>query len=193
METTAESIELVDEATVGNLTKAALFAALMGAFAYVAFPYPLSPAPVTLQVLGVLLAGALLGPAWGAFSLVLYVLAGAMGAPVFSLGAAGVGPLVSEQGGYILAFPVAAAVVGFIIHGGFSLRDHRAVTLARLLVAMAAGIVIIYAGGVVGMIIVLELGPVDAIILGALVFVPAEAAKVAAALGVLRSDRLAAA
>ena len=58
--------ELVDDEIVRNLARAALFAALLGAFAYVSFPNPVSPAPVTLQVLGVFLAGVFLGPGGGA-------------------------------------------------------------------------------------------------------------------------------
>lgn len=192
METPTESVELVDDGTVENLVRAALFAAIIGAFAYVAFPYPLSPVPVTLQVLGVLLAGVFLGPVWGTFAVVLYVVAGMLGAPVFSMGTAGVGVLASERGGYILAFPVAAAVIGLVTHGGVEAVDISDRHTARLVVAMLAGIAIIYLGGVLGVMFVLSLGPWEAVVAGALVFLPAEAVKVAAALGIIKSDRLAA-
>ncbi|MFC6726546.1 biotin transporter BioY, partial [Halobium palmae] len=92
MATSTDSVELVGDEATRNLARAALFAALMGAFAYVSFPNPLSPGiPVTLQVLGVFLAGIFLGPVWGGFAMVLYLLAGTLGLPVFSGGSAGVG------------------------------------------------------------------------------------------------------
>lgn len=192
METASDTVELVDDAMISNLVRAALFAAIMGGFAYVAFPNPLSPAPVTLQVLGVLLAGVLLGPVWGTAAMALYVLAGALGAPVFSMGTAGIGAIASEQGGYILAFPVAAGIVGLATHGGFDVHEPGDRHLVRLVGAMVAGIAVIYACGVAGLMIVLSLGPLEAVIAGALVFVPAEIAKIAAAVGIVRSDRLAA-
>ena len=192
METKTTSVDLIDVQTLENLVRAALFAAIMGAFAYVAFPNPLSPAPVTLQVLGVLLAGLLLGAKWGTVAMFLYVLAGALGAPVFSMGTAGVGALFSERVGYILSFPIAAFVIGILTHGSLdpgSLSDRHPV---RLIVAMSAGILVIYAAGVLGLMLVLSLGVWEAILYGALIFIPGEIAKMAAALGIVQSDRLAA-
>lgn len=191
MGTATESVELIDDELVGNLVRAALLAALMGAFAYVSFPYPLSPAPVTLQVLGVFLAGIMLGAVWGSAAMLLYLVAGAMGAPVFAAGSAGLGVLFGQTGGFLLAFPVAAAVIGVLTHGR-TVADYREIHIARLVGAMVGGVVVIYAMGVVGMMIVLALGPVEALLLGAVPFIPAEAAKIAAAIGIVRSDRLAA-
>jgi len=65
MATSTESVDLVGDEAATNLARAALFAALVGAFAYVTFPNPVSPVSVTLQVLGVFLAGIYLGPVWG--------------------------------------------------------------------------------------------------------------------------------
>lgn len=191
MDTATETVELVDDAFVRNLVRAALFAALMGAFSYVSFPYPLSPAPVTLQVLGVFLAGIMLGATWGGIAMGFYLLAGAMGAPVFAMGSAGLGVLVGESGGFLLAFPIAAVVIGVLVHGGFSVRDGDHHT-ARLVGGMVAGVAIIYVMGVIGMILVLSLSPIEAILFGAVAFLPAEAAKIAAAVGIVRSERLAA-
>ena len=192
MSATVKSVEIVNDETVLNIVRTALFAAIMGAFSYVAFPYPLSPAPVTLQVLGVFLAGIMLGPIWGSLAMVLYVIAGALGVPVFSMGTAGIGAIVSQQGGYLLAFPVAAFVIGWITHGGRTITDPHARHPLRLLVAMIAGVVIIYLFGVLGMMVVLELTISEAVVMGALVFVPAEILKIVAALGIVQSDRLAA-
>ena len=193
MATRTESIDLVGDEAAANLARAALFAALVGAFAYVSFPFPLSPAPVTLQVLGVFLAGILLGPVWGGAALVLYLLAGALGAPVFSAGTGGVGVLLgSPTLGYLWSYPIAAVVVGAVVHRGLELRDLSAVGVGTLVAAMVVGTVVVYALGVVGMAFVLELTLPEAFIQGAAVFLPAEAAKIAAAVGIVRSDAIAA-
>lgn len=187
---TATEVDLVGDETTLNIARAALFAALMGAFAYVAFPYPLSPAPVTLQVLGVFLAGLFLGPFWGAAAMVLYLLAGALGAPVFSGGSAGLGALLGPTGGYLFSYPVAALAVGAIAHGGFELRSLAEASVPRLVAGMAVGVVVIYGIGVPFMWWNLDMTVRTAVISGAVVFVPAEAAKMAAAIGIIRSDAI---
>ena len=193
MATSTESVDLVGDEAATNLARAALFAALVGAFAYVTFPNPVSPVSVTLQVLGVVLAGIYLGPVWGAGSLVLYLAAGALGAPVFQGGSAGVGQLVGQSAGYLWSYPLAAAAVGAVVHRGAAVRDLDAVGLPTLVGAMALGTAIIYGFGVAGLALVLSLGPVEAVTVGAAAFLPAEALKVAAAVGIVRSDAVAAA
>jgi len=192
MATNTESVDLVGDEAATNLARAALFAALVGAFAYVSFPFPVSPA-VTLQVLGVFLAGIFLGPVWGGAALVLYLAAGALGAPVFSGGAAGFGELVGSTAGYLWSYPIAAALVGAIVHRGAGLRDLDAVSAPVLVGAMAAGTVAVYAMGVVGLYLTLNLTLAEAFVQGAVVFLPAEGAKMAAAVGIVRSDAIAAA
>ena len=185
--------ELVGDEIVSNLARAALFAALTGAFAYVSFPNPVSPAPVTLQVLGVFLSGIFLGPLWGGVACGLYLLAGALGAPIFAGGAAGIGVLVGPTAGYLLSYPVAAAVIGGVVHGGRTAVEPGTVGPGRLVVGLALGTGVIYAIGVAGMMIVQNLGPVEAFLVGAAVFIPAEVVKIAAAVGIVRSDVMTAA
>jgi biotin transport system substrate-specific component len=122
-----------------------LAAAVVALSAQVAVPVPMSPVPMTLQPLAVIVIGALLGPAAGAAALVVYLMAGLTGLPVFSAGRAGAGWLVGPTGGYLLAFPVAAAVVGALTAAS---RDAQRVPLLRLLLAFAAGIAVIHLGGV---------------------------------------------
>ncbi|WP_181693135.1 biotin transporter BioY [Natronomonas sp. LN261] len=187
---TSTDVDLVGDETAQNVARAALFAALMGAFSYVSFPYPLSPAPVTLQVLGVFLAGLFLGPLWGGASMVLYLLAGALGAPVFAGGGAGIGVLLGPTGGYLFSYAVAAVVVGAIAHGNGGLRPLAETSTARLLVGMAAATIVIYGIGVPFLWWNLDMTLRTAVITGAAVFVPAEAVKMAAAVGIVRSDAI---
>ncbi|MEF8791259.1 MAG: biotin transporter BioY [Haloarculaceae archaeon] len=195
MSTDTSGVDLVGDAAVENVARAALLAALTGGFAYVSFPNPLPAAgvPVTLQVLGVFLAGLLLGPVWGGSSMVLYLLAGAVGAPVFAAGSAGVGALLGSSAGYLWSYPLAAFAVGYVAHGGLELADASTAGVGRLVAAMLLGTVLIYALGVLGLMVVLGLGPVEAFLAGAASFVPAEAFKIAAAVGIVRSDAVAAA
>lgn len=194
MSVEADGVDLVGDEVVENVARAALFAALAGAGAYVSFPNPLSPGvPVTLQVLVVFLAGVLLGPAWGGASMVLYLVAGAAGVPIFAGGSAGVGALVGSTGGYLWSYPVAAVAIGLAVHGGQELRDADDLALPRLVGAMVLGTAIIYAMGVAGLMVVVGIGPVEAFVAGAAAFLPAEAVKIAAALGVVRSDAIGAA
>jgi biotin transport system substrate-specific component len=189
-QTSTADVDLVGGEVARNVAQAAVFAALIGAFAYVAIPYPLSPAPVTLQVLGVFLAGLLLGPVWGAAALVLYLVAGALGAPVFAQGSAGLGVLVGPTGGYIFSYPLAAAAVGYVAHGGFEFRSLAESSVPRMVAGMAAGTLVIYGIGVPFMWWNLDMTITTAIISGAVVFVPAEAAKMAAAIGLVRSNAI---
>ena len=195
MATSNESVELVDGEVVANIARTALFAALIAGFSYVSFPNPLSPGlPVTLQVLGVFLAGIMLGPVWGPGALGLYLAAGAVGIPVFAEGSAGLGQLMaSPTVGYLWSYPVAACVIGLLVHGGTELRDYNTVGLGRLVGAMLVGTVIIYAMGTAGFAVVQSVGFTEAFIVSALAFIPFEAVKVAAAVGILRSDAIAAA
>jgi biotin transport system substrate-specific component len=87
----------------------------------------------------VLLAGAFLGPRNGAVSQLAYIGAGVLGAPVFAGGAFGFARLLGPSGGYLLAFPAAAAVVGYMV--------ARRRTLGWTFVSMALGLVIIFAAG----------------------------------------------
>jgi biotin transport system substrate-specific component len=117
------------------------FAAVLALASQVAIPIPGSPVPITLQPLIVVLAGLWLGPAAGAASMVLYLMAGAAGLPVFSpFGAPGILRLIGPTGGYLLAFPAVAAVTGWLSgrRGDFAGR-----TLASI-----AGLVVLFAGGI---------------------------------------------
>jgi biotin transport system substrate-specific component len=114
--------------------------ALVSAAAQVSVPLPGTPVPFTLQPLAVLLVGGLLGPSLGAASLVLYLGLGAAGLPVFSpIGLPGIARLIGPTGGYLLAFPVAAAVTGRLVGDG----RH----LLRSALACFAGMALIYLGG----------------------------------------------
>lgn len=116
------------------------FALALAAAAQVAIPIPGTAVPITLQPLLVVLAGLWLGPAAGAASMALYLVAGAAGLPVFApLGAPGAMRLIGPTGGYLLAYPLAAFVAGRL---GVTARSFAARALAA-----CAGVLVMYAGG----------------------------------------------
>lgn len=158
---------------------------LTAAAAQVSVPLPFTPVPFTLQPMVVLLGGAVLGPRLGFVSQVLYLAAGIAGLPVFAASPAlpqGIARLVGPTGGYLMSYPFAACVTGALALRGF---DRRYVTS---LVAMAAGLAIIFTCGVAW----IAWGPASAgiaraIAAGLVPFLPADLLKIVLAAAVLPS------
>lgn len=101
--------------TLRDLALIVVFAALISVCAILPAIKTGGLVPITLQTFGVLLTGAVLGPKRGFLAVVLYLLVGAVGLPVFSGGAAGPGVLVGPTAGYLFGFPLAAALCGFLV------------------------------------------------------------------------------
>jgi biotin transport system substrate-specific component len=111
--------------------------------ARIEIPVPWSPVPLTGQTFAVLLSGAVLGARRAFIAQALYLIEGAMGLPVFAGGAAGIAKLVGPSGGYLMAFPFAAALTGMLAERGW---DRRFVTM---MAAMLLGSVVIFALGLI--------------------------------------------
>lgn len=95
---------------------ASLFVALC---AHVTIPLPLTPVPLTVQNMGVLLVGLLLGSRRGFAALALYLAEGAVGLPVFNpTGPGGVAQLFGPTGGFLMVYPLVAFVAGFVFERG---------------------------------------------------------------------------
>jgi biotin transport system substrate-specific component len=146
---------LLDHVSVGAATSSARFGvrfgsvlfltALTAAAAQISIQLPFTPIPLTLQPMVVLVGSAALGARLGASSQILYLLLGIAGMPVFAASPIlpqGVGRLLGPSGGYLLAYPLAAFVTGWMAERGF---DRRYLTSVA---AMLAGLLTIYAGGV---------------------------------------------
>ena len=96
---------------VGRISAFVIFTAI-GAQLAVRLPY--TPVPVTMQTLFVVLSGVVLGPRDGFYAMILYLVAGLAGAPVFAHFSFGPAVIAGPTGGYLLAFPAAALVAGSI-------------------------------------------------------------------------------
>jgi biotin transport system substrate-specific component len=131
--------------TVFRMFAVLMVTALTAAAAQVSIPVPFTPVPFTLQPMVVLLGGAALGPRLGMASQVLYLALGIAGLPVFAASAVlpqGVFRLLGPTGGYLMSYPFAAFVTGALAQRGFD-RNYLTSVLA-----MGAGLLMIFAGGV---------------------------------------------
>ncbi len=155
-----------------NMTLAVLGSVLMWLSAKV--QVPLYPVPITMQTLVVLVLGIAYGPRLGAATMVLYLLEGALGLPVFAGGwseGGGLHLLYGPTGGYLAGFVVAAAVCGRLARQGW---DRKIATAAA---AMVIGNLIIYALGLTWLTI--QIGLANAITYGLLPFLVGDALKIA--------------
>ncbi len=132
--------------------------------ARLAVPVPLTPVPVSLQDLAVLLVGVVLGPLGGGAALVTYLVVGALGAPVFSMGQGGLPWLFGPTGGYLLAYPMAATIMG-----AFAVHSRR---VGPMLVGALAAQAVVYLGGVGQLLLLTGQGLSAMVALGVTPFLP---------------------
>jgi len=130
----------------------AAFAALISASAYIgAIPVGSAGVPITLQTLTVMLAGCVLGPLRGFAAVALYLALGAVGLPVFAEHSSGIGVFAGPSGGYLVAFPLAAALGGFLVK--YVARERRTRALVVFACSITASIVVIHLLGIIGMML----------------------------------------
>ncbi len=151
---------------LGWMVLGALWVAL---FAQVRIPLPFTPVPITGQTFAVLLVGAALGAGRGAGALMLYLLMGMTGLPVFAGGAAGLSHLSGPSGGYLIGFVIAATAVGRMAEHGWE-RSFR-----TSLLPFSLGTLLIYLVGVPWL--ALYVGAEAAIQKGLLPFLPGDLIK----------------
>lgn len=139
--------------------------------AFVTIPLPFTPVPIALSTFAVLATGASLGARRGALSAGLYLVIGALGAPVFSGGQSGV---AFPTFGYVIGFVLAAAIVGRLARRG---ADRR---VGTTLAMGALGSLVLYVCGVPWLAVSLGVGLGQAVTLGVVPFLLGDALKVLA-------------
>ena len=155
-----------------NLTLVALFAAIIVVLGFMPSFSLVSGVPISAQSLGVMLAGTVLGSKRGAAATALVVLVALIGLPVLAGGRGGLGVLAGPTVGFLLGWIPAAYVAGLVTErwqGGHPL-------LVAISGAVLGGIVVMYACGTLGMMAVLQKGPIEAMLLN-LPFIPGDLIK----------------
>ena len=170
-------------------TAAALIAALLAVSSILVVP--IGPVPVTLQVFVVILAGLLLSPAWAGTSIVVYLLLGAAGVPVFAGATGGLGVIGGPLGGYLIGF-AAGAMIGAAVRQSLERRGVPSVLSDTACTAVT--VVVIYFAGVTQLWAVSRLGAdgltfVQAILAGAAPFILFDAGKAVVAILVAQALR----
>jgi biotin transport system substrate-specific component len=156
--------------TVVDLARIAVFAALIAALAQASVHLFGNAVPVTGQTLGIMLAGLVLGAVRGGLAALVYVVLGAIGLPIFAGGTGGMGVISGPSGGFILAFPVAAFVIGLLV------RRHMSGSVA-FTASVLAGIGLIYLAGVPWLAWRLGISAEEAMLAGAVTFLPGDLIK----------------
>ena len=125
----------------------ALFAALAAICSQIQIPLPM--VPINLALFAVHLAGALLGAKYGSLSILIYLLLGLVGAPVYAGMVGGAGILFGKTGGYIVGYVIAAGIVGL-------LRQKWGESFGKLCVSMALGAAACYIFGTIWFMVVTQ-------------------------------------
>src|ERR687896_600513 len=150
---TFEGDERGTSLSVAMMTRVALMAAVTAVAAQITVP--IEPVPFTFQVLAVILSGLLLGPRYGALAQAIYVLVGAVGAPVFAEFSGGLGRVLGPTGGYLISYPIAAAVAGLAAPTVARATRRRALWVGSFWGCV--GLAVIYALGAGWLAVVTEL------------------------------------
>lgn len=160
-----------------------VFAALIAVLAF-APPIPIGNfgVPITLQTMGIALAGLILGPWRGAAAAALYVVLGLLGLPIFAGFVGGFGVLAGPSAGYLLAWPLTALVTGFIARIVLRRGSVRWRVPLLFVAAIAGSILVTHPAGIVGMSINLEVSLREAFFFD-IVFWPGDVIKSLVAAG----------
>ena len=148
---------------------APIFVVLIAVAAQIAVPLPMTPVPVTLQDLTVLVAGVVLGGVTGALTVASYVLLGALGLPIFAQGRGGLAVLVGATGGYLFAFPISALIMG--------LATERRSSAWLVLPGLLAAWLVMFAGGAAQLMVITQRDLPSTLGLGVIPFLPGVAFK----------------
>ncbi|KFN04384.1 biotin transporter BioY [Bacillus clarus] len=158
---------------IKNLVFVAVFSSIMGVLGLIP-PIALSitPVPITLQSLGVMLAGGLLGSRLGALSQLIFLLIVGAGAPLLAGGRGGPGVFVGPSAGYLLGYIVGAFVIGYFIE-----RLHKVSIIKVLCINIIGGIFVVYVFGIIVQAFVMDVSIWETLKVS-VVFLPGDCMKV---------------
>ncbi len=173
-----------------------VFAALMAVCSFITIPLGFTPIPINLATLGVFLTGGILGKKYGSISLIVYILLGAVGVPVFAGFKGGLGVLAGPTGGYIIGYLAAAFLTGLLVEIVFrktasssesgsrsktaGTAKSRTLRFIGIILSMIAGLAACYALGTAWFMISTGTGLGAAMISCVIPFLPGDAVKIVA-------------
>lgn len=168
---------------VAMMLAATVFVAIC---AQVSVPLWFTPVPLSMQNFAVLLVGLALGPVDGFAAMLLYLAEGASGIPVFSpQGPLGILHLLGPTAGFLWAYPVLAAVMGYVSR----LRSFAGRNFAGALVAGVIGTSFLMSVGAGWLAHILHLNAAQAMRMGVVPYLPGEIVKIFAAAGIYSTGK----
>lgn len=179
-----------------SLVLCGVFAALMAVCSFITIPLGFTPIPINLATLGVFLTGGILGKKYGSISLIVYILLGAVGIPVFAGFKGGLGVLAGPTGGYIIGYLAAAFLTGLLVEIAFrktsggaesgsrsktsGTAKSRTLRLVGIILSMIIGLAACYALGTAWFMISTGTGFGAAMVSCVIPFLPGDAVKIVA-------------
>ena len=165
----------VSRTTASSMAQVALFAALMAVLGLIPkIDLPMG-VPITVQSLGVMLAGVLLGPKRGFQAMALFLLAVAAGLPLLSGGRGGIGVFMAPSAGYLIGYAPAALIAGLIMRA-MPQRSPALIALGAFVASLIGGLLALHAMGVAGLMLMAHMSLKQALIT-TLAFVPGDLIK----------------
>jgi biotin transport system substrate-specific component len=172
--------EVVNNMKLRNLMYVSMFATIMGVLGIIPPLFlGITPVPITLQSLGVMLSGSVLGarlgPKYAALSQILFLLLVMTGLPLLSGGRGGIGVFFSPSGGYLLGYVAGAYVIGLL---SYHLKNMSLIKV--VLINLLGGLGVVYLFGIPIQALLMNIG-IDKAIMLSLVYLPGDLIKVAVA------------
>ncbi|WP_123053216.1 biotin transporter BioY [Clostridium sp. JN-1] len=153
-----------------EMTTAAIFTALTAILAQISIPLPFTPVPITFQIFAVFISAIILGSKLGALSQLVYVLLGAIGAPVFANFTGGLNIVLGPSGGYLISYPIIAFIIGKI--------SEKELSFVKSIMGLITALILCYTIGSLQLAFVTKMTIGKSIMVGILPFIPLDTIKV---------------
>ena len=160
-----------------NITKTALSAAIICVLGPLSLSLPVSPVPISLGILGIFFSVYVNGWLWGTISVLIYLLIGFVGVPVFANFTSGAGKLLGPTGGYMIGYLLISLIAGYFIE-----KFENKILLH--IIGMILGTAACYFLGTTWLMISLKMSFTAALMAGVIPFIPADVIKMAIAVAV---------
>lgn len=160
--------------TIKDIVVVALFAAFIAVLGFLPpLPIPVIPVPITAQLLGIILAGAVLGAKRGFAACIFFLILVAAGLPLLSGGRGGISVFMSPTTGYLIGFPLSAALIGYLYY----VFRNRLTPTTEILIMMIG---VFGVDHLIGVVWLANMSGLDwsKVLLGDLIFVPGDMVKI---------------